>query len=336
MFGDCGAFGYIEQREPAFSTEDVLEHYERLGFDYGVSVDHIVLPEFEDQRFYRYDLTLRNADDFLRLHRDGNFRFTPVGAAQGWDELTYAEAAKGLIEMGYAYIAIGGLARSSTRDIALTLRAVSEAIAGRARVHVFGVARASLLPLLLELGITSADSAAPLRQAWLAAKDNYYTQEGAFAAIRIPIAKEGRALNHSLVGRSKVSFSDLKRAEQEALSAVRAFAARTSGVGETMKCIRAYDAMLAARPYESDSRMRYQLYRELLRERPWDRCPCPICRELGVEVVIFRGNNRNRRRGFHNLWVLRRRIETVLDIEVPKWSRRRRPHQATFKTSLTA
>ena len=336
LFGDCGAFGYIEQREPAFSTEDVLDHYERLGFDYGVSVDHIVLPEFEDQRFYRYDLTLRNAEDFLRLHRDGDFHFTPVGAAQGWDDLTYAEAAKGLIEMGYTYVAIGGLARSSTPDIARTLRAVTEVIAGRARVHVFGVARASLLPLLLELGITSADSAAPLRQAWLAAKDNYYTPEGTLAAIRIPVAKEGRALNSSLVGRSKVAFKDLKEAEQEALNAVRALAARTLGVRDTMKCIRAYDAMLAARPYESDSRRRYRLYSELLGERPWDRCPCPICRELGVEVVIFRGNNRNRRRGFHNLWVLRRRIETALGMEVPKWSRRRRPVQATFNTSLTA
>ncbi len=333
LFGDCGAFGYIDQREPAFSTEDVLQHYERLGFDYGVSVDHIVLPEFADQRSYRYNLTLRNAEDFLRLHRAGDFHFTPVGAAQGWDEITYVEAARGLIEMGYSYIAIGGLARSGTREIAHTLRSISETVAGRARVHVFGVARASLLPLLLELGINSADSAAPLRQAWLAAKDNYYTPDGAFAAIRIPVAKEGRALNHSLVGRSKVAFKNLKEAEQEALNAVRAFAARTVGIGDTMKRIRSYDSMLAARPYESDSRKRYRLYSDLLKQRPWDRCPCPICKELGVEVVIFRGNNRNRRRGFHNLWVLRRRIETALGMDVPKWTRTRRPVQAMFNSS---
>ena len=78
LFGDCGAFGYIEEREPIFSTEDVLEYYHRLGFDYGVSVDHIVLPEFAHQRSYRYKLTLRNAEDFLRMHRDGELRFTPL------------------------------------------------------------------------------------------------------------------------------------------------------------------------------------------------------------------------------------------------------------------
>lgn len=41
-------------------------------------------------------------------------------------------------------------------------------------------------------------------------------------------------------------------------------------------------------------------YEELLRRKPWDECECKICCEHGIEVAIFRGNNRNRRRGFHN------------------------------------
>ena len=126
LFGDCGAFGYIEEREPIFSTEDVLEYYHRLGFDYGVSVDHIVLPEFAHQRSYRYKLTLRNAEDFLRMHRDGELGFTPVGAAQGWDERTYVEAAEALVGMGYEYIALGGLVRSSTKEISRIVTAVSD------------------------------------------------------------------------------------------------------------------------------------------------------------------------------------------------------------------
>ena len=316
LFGDCGAFGYIEEREPIFSTEDILEYYHRLGFDYGVSVDHIVLPEFAHQRSYRYKLTLRNAEDFLRMHRDGELGFTPVGAAQGWDECTYVEAAEALVGMGYEYIALGGLARSSTKEISRIVTAVSDVVADRACLHVFGVARASLLPLLLELGVTSADSAAPLRQAWLAAKDNYYTEDGgAFAAIRIPVATEGRALSGSLVARSEAVYSDLRVAEREALDAVRAYARRALGIAETMKRISAYDSMLGARVYERNPGLREQLYRELLRRRPWDRCGCPVCETIGVEVMIFRGNNRNRRRGFHNLWVLRRRIERARDVE---------------------
>ena len=37
--------------------------------------------------------------------------------------------------------------------------------------------------------------------------------------------------------------------------------------------------------------------RRVLEARP-DR-GCDICRNWGIQVVIFRGNNRNRRRGFH-------------------------------------
>ena len=318
LFGDCGAFGYLDRRDPVFTTDEILEYYQRLGFNYGVSVDHIVLPEFEDQRHHRYELTLRNAEDFLRMHGEGALDFTPVGAVQGWDEQSYAEAAEALLEMGYRYIAVGGLARSNSRTVSRILMAVSQVVAGRASIHVFGVARASLLPLLLDLGIASADSAAPLRQAWLAAKDNYYTEDGgAFAAIRIPVATEGRAMNGSLVARSEAAFADLQDAEQEALDSVRAFARRELGLRETMVRIKAYDSMLGSRTYERNAGQRDHLYRDLLRSRPWEHCPCTICAKLGVEVVIFRGNNRNRRRGFHNLWVLRRRIERALGNRVP-------------------
>mgnify|MGYP000215079610 CR=1 FL=1 len=55
-------------------------------------------------------------------------------------------------------------------------------------------------------------------------------------------------------------------------------------------------------------------YRETLKARPWEQCDCPICEDLGIEVAIFRGNNRNRRRGFHNT----RRFYDVLERELPK------------------
>ena len=44
-------------------------------------------------------------------------------------------------------------------------------------------------------------------------------------------------------------------------------------------------------------------YQRTLVKMPWKQCPCSICQQNGVEVIIFRGNNRNRRRGFHNTYV---------------------------------
>jgi len=43
-----------------------------------------------------------------------------------------------------------------------------------------------------------------------------------------------------------------------------------------------------------------EAYQETLSNKPWEDCGCPICTKHGIEVCIFRGNDRNRRRGFHN------------------------------------
>jgi hypothetical protein len=55
-------------------------------------------------------------------------------------------------------------------------------------------------------------------------------------------------------------------------------------------------------------------YEELLRREPWTECDCRICQEYGIEVAIFRGNNRNRRRGFHNT----RRFYDEFERDLPK------------------
>src|SRR5215217_2339143 len=101
LLGDCGAFGYIRDRVPRFETAEIVDYYTRLGFDLGVSVDHAIVPEFADQRTFRYELTLKNAESFLRLHRAGGLRFIPVGAVQGWDVESYIKAAQELVAMGY-------------------------------------------------------------------------------------------------------------------------------------------------------------------------------------------------------------------------------------------
>lgn len=50
-----------------------------------------------------------------------------------------------------------------------------------------------------------------------------------------------------------------------------------------------------------------------LEDRPWQMCDCTVCQEIGVEVVIFRGNDRNRRRGFHNTYIFYQRFQELLE-----------------------
>jgi hypothetical protein len=55
-------------------------------------------------------------------------------------------------------------------------------------------------------------------------------------------------------------------------------------------------------------------YRSTLRNKPWEECDCPICEEFGIEIAVFRGNNRNRRRGFHNT----HRFYDLMERDLPK------------------
>jgi hypothetical protein len=55
------------------------------------------------------------------------------------------------------------------------------------------------------------------------------------------------------------------------------------------------------------------LIERTIEETPWKRCDCDICRSVGVEVIIFRSSNRNKRRGFHNLSVYHRHLKRTLE-----------------------
>lgn len=294
VLGDCGAFSYKDDLNPPFSTADVLAYYTALGFDLGVSVDHLaVVADSDDERQRRQDLTLRNADDFLREHRALGLTWEPIGAVQGWDPASYARAAAKTVALGYDRIAVGGVVRARTLEIIAILEAVHQAVTAETDrhidVHVFGVARLEATADFARLGVTSVDSASPLRTAWTDATKNYWSLDGkAYAAIRIPVPK-----GHG------PERPEADRLEAEALASVRAYAAGSSTqVKPVLDALQAYHHVV--RPGKAFKRDHIEL---TLRDRPWDRCPCAVCQHRGVEVAIFRGNNRNRRRGFHNTYV---------------------------------
>src|SRR5262249_38156357 len=95
--GDCGAFTYVREKRPPFTVPEVIDFYVQCGFDYGLSVDHIILgfqPEVarslpgldvvpEEWR-ERQRITLELAEEFLRLATSQRCPFTPMGIAQGW------------------------------------------------------------------------------------------------------------------------------------------------------------------------------------------------------------------------------------------------------------
>ena len=297
VMGDCGAFGYIGEKVPPFTTPEILDYYSRLDFDYGVSLDHLIVTATEDDAKFRYDLTLQNAEDFLSEHRARALPWTPIGAVQGWDPKSYADGARKCVAMGYKYIALGGLVRTSTPKILAILDAVQKEVPRSVEMHLFGLARLGALDEFARLGVRSVDSASYLRQAWMRTTTSYVMPERSYAAIRIPEAgKSFRALH--MAKREGLTEERVQRMEKDASRSLRAFAARDGSLDVTLNALLEYDQFVTEDRVDMAPH-----YRRTLENRPWERCGCAICKSAGVEVVVFRGNNRNRRRGFHNTYV---------------------------------
>ena len=338
IMGDCGAFTYLLEEKPIYTVPDVLKYYQDFGFNYGVSLDHLAFVTIEmleaaltqgkiKQRWWqnktteqirmeRFELTLKNAQEFLDLSTKQKLSFIPVGIAQGGTPELYADAVRRLINMGYGYIAIGGLVRSSDKDIIAILKEIQPLIKHGVQLHIFGVARLSLIPDFVKLGVTSADSASPLRRAFLGTgEDNYWAMDGSkYAAIRVPEANTKRikrGLDHpgDVVAngdRPVDSIEALTKMEQNVLNLLRFYDQGKSKLDETLEALLNYDRLFG------DGREYDVWYRRTLENLPWKKCNCPICKKIGIEVMIFRGNNRNRRRGFHNVKVFYDQLHNLL------------------------
>jgi hypothetical protein len=319
VMGDCGAFSYLKEEVPPYNTVEILDYYKRIGFDYGVSIDHLIVGPFAELgvREKRYELTLKNAEEFIQKHQIGGYSFTPIGAVQGWSPESYAAAVKAYIEMGYEYIGLGGLARAGSLEILEILKSIRPHLTPKTRMHLFGVGRLNTIPAFRHLGVTSFDSASPLRKAWLDSAANYHTLTGkTYAAVRIPKAEGSGVRIKRLIDAGVSDLETIKRLEEAALKALREFDAGKLNLESTLEALLNYDELLELpRNGKVDLQQQArriarhaQMYRKLLEEQPWKSCDCPICQKIGVEVIIFRGNDRNRRRGFHNTHVFHKRF----------------------------
>ena len=320
VMGDCGAFQFINDEIPPHSCEEICDYYENCGFDYGMTLDHLVTEfslEFDegeslfvrhpsDQMKFRYRLTLDNAKKILELCNSRNLSFVPIGVVQGWSPQSYLSGIKELIEVGFKYLAIGGMARGSNSEIEPLLKAIGPLIReSGVELHFLGVARFNLLEQFKEAGVTSCDSASTLFQAFKSTKENYHAPERTYCAVRIPPVKGDASpkvrkllmpLKEDPVAYQKEE-DRLYALEQKALSSVRSYAEGKADLEDAMKDLVAYEEEFG------DGKKHFELFEETLRDRPWENCTCSICRDSGVEIVLLRGNNRNRRRGFHNTWL---------------------------------
>lgn len=292
LFGDCGAFNYRKQDEPPYDPVDTLDFYEEMQFDRACTVDHLISGS-EDDKQERWNITLQNAKTMIEAYEDGDYSFELYGVVQGWGPESYHDATQRLVDMGFDHLALGGLVGTQTRDIVSILqRCYPVWMNTDIDVHEFGIARWELFPFMQRYGVNSFDNAY-YRKAWLDRKNNYeLTPDKEYTAVRIPISNQ---------------HSDERLPEEQAVfDKLRQYVDGQATPEEIVDTLHGYEKVYAELK-DKDSRLKIFAdlkddYLETLRDRPWEDCDCHICAEFGVHVCIFRRNERNMRRGFHNLY----------------------------------
>jgi len=203
------------------------------------------------------------------------------------------------------------------------LEAIRKKIRPSTKIHLLGFAKADQIDQFTSFGITSFDSTSPLIRAFKDDKANYYMEapNGGleyYTAIRIPQAMENPRLMQG-IKRGLFGAEDLQRREVKALDTLRSFDKGRAGPRDTLHAVMDYYQFLVRG--ESEDKLQQDKVlaqasarvQRTIEETPWKRCSCDVCRQAGVEVIIFRSSNRNKRRGFHNLGVYHRHLQRTLE-----------------------
>jgi len=315
VIGDSGAWLYKYEDEPPYSVRELLDYYVKLRIPVGAHLDHMILKTVNvdgvkreltlEEKKKRWQITLDNARETIDLLSKEKFNHLQIiGVVQGWDLESYRKAAKETLKMGYTYLGIGGVARKPSSQLLKIVEVVNKEIdrcvsrqRDRIRLHLFGFARLHLIPFLMKRRVVSFDTAAPLRQAWESGEHNYHFANPwrSYTAIRIRLT------------RVKKTRKGLEKIEKETLETMYSFARREVSLEFTLTKLLDYERKILEvdgiekSKIEKIVKVLEKRYIRTLKDRPWERCDCPVCKENGVDVIIFREGWRNGSRAHHNV-----------------------------------
>lgn len=316
--GDCGAFTYLREDIPPYTPDEVIDFYDGAGFDLGISIDHVILgydPAADHDAAHpsrqvwqhRQDITLQLASEFRARGRARKVRFQPLGVAQGWSPTSYANAVQALQRIGYTRIALGGMVPLKTREILACLQAVSAVRRSRTQLHLLGISRCENVDAFAAAGVTSFDSTSPFRQSFKDDTDNYYALHHTYTALRVPQV-DGNPKLKARIRAGLIPQAKAIRLERHCLQSLREYERGTVDITTVLDALIDYDQLC-----DNGRKDRTEAYRRTLEDQPWRTCRCGLCETVGIEIALFRGSERNKRRGFHNLHVFRQRLHRELE-----------------------
>jgi len=196
--GDCGAPNYIDKKDPDLTVEELLNYYESCKFDFGISLDHIIIDidlsnrkkPTKDQ-VYRRELSVRNAIEMLRIVKERKLNVYIMGSVQGWSPESYKQSLIELGEVGYRYVAFGGLTKYKKGVISAVMSYLQPTLKKYDfKCHLLGFGELPTLGALKKkLNVTSIDNTTPLRNAANAPIYSWFFGSKKYDSIYLPIFK---------------------------------------------------------------------------------------------------------------------------------------------------
>ena len=312
IMGDCGSFGK-DNKNTKHNLQEIIEYYEACGFSHGISPDQIIskineswvnLIKTPTKIINQAEYTSKKAEEFFIQSKKDKVSFEPIGVVQGWSLNSFSRYATKLVEIGYKYIAIGGLASQPTKEIYRVVSEVIIKIPSKIKVHILGFNRFNYLEKFHGLGVYSFDSTSPLIRAVTDDHDNYFCSNGKnLSAIRVPLSHEQRIKKKIKSG--QLSVEKVNNLSKRCFDLIRGYANKKENLNQVIDALVDYERLISPKKVKKND------YIRTLESRAWEYCPCRVCQEIGVEVVIFSGLNRNKRRGFHNLYVYFEKLKEV-------------------------
>jgi hypothetical protein len=323
--GDCGAPTYFTEDIPNLTIERLLEFYENMNLDFGITLDHIVdmldLTNKEtpsDVHVFRRKWSCDNAIKMLELVKKKKSNVYLIGSVQGWSPESYRDSLIQLGEAGFKYCAIGGLTLAGIcTDVTHQLLHYLKPDIDRfgMKVHLLGFGRVSLLGSLKKLNvITSFDNSTPLLNAANSPTSSYFFHEKGhfkkYTSLYIPMLSRGGPTIHKKLAKHNDNpvdlADDLDERSEKLVYKLHEFDNDIDNndlLNELISDIRDYELHYRSliKGEYSDLKMYMEEVKLLLESRIWKKCDCEMCRDYGINVIMFRAQIRNKLRGIHNL-----------------------------------
>lgn len=194
MIWDCGAWSYRDKEVPDYTPAECVALYEECAppGSLVIAPDHMLIPGVDCAA--RRKINISNARKFIAICPTP---FKAMATVHGETIEERVKAGLALFEMGYRYIAIGGLAaQASRKKMAIQIvTAIREAVP-QVYLHVLGLSSPEYARQWNQIGVQSFDGSSHFKQAFTGGV--FYTCEGA-RLIKHQAARPGNAEDLGIV-----------------------------------------------------------------------------------------------------------------------------------------